>query len=355
MSTENKKYVWQMIKEAITDLGGKSSNTDIRDWILKRYPGTNFNTIQCQIIVCTVNHTSRIYYPENHRPRIANSQYDFLYRPERSKVELYDPSVHGLWEIYEDDNGMLGVRQTTDGNAKNTYDVELNDIPEKLPVSGFAQEFHLRDFLAKNLNVIEEGLQLYSDDNDNDGVEYPTGIGRIDILAVDNKGDFVVVELKVEKCPDSASGQIMRGRVWDELNDYREGRYYLPKETEKLSTLECFTRESSAQTFFIPGYYDKDDKAFQDTLNKMLDNTMVLFSYLETDPQVDASMMKKIVYNIEAYFQNNIVTAKRLHPKWIGDHGKGYSLEKQYNYIVEIIYENSNIMNALDEKILLGK
>lgn len=145
------------------------------------------------------------------------------------------------------------------------------------------------------------------------------------------------------------------GRVWDELNDYREGRYYLPKETEKLSTLECFTRESSAQTFFIPGYYDKDDKAFQDTLNKMLDNTTVLFSYLETDPQVDASMMKKIVYNIEAYFQNNIVTAKRLHPKWIGDHGKGYSLEKQYNYIVEIIYENSNIMNALDEKILLGK
>jgi hypothetical protein len=47
--------------------------------------------------------------------------------------------------------------------------------------------------------LIEPGLTLFQDE-DISGLEYPAGGGRrIDILAKDSSGGFVVLELKVEK------------------------------------------------------------------------------------------------------------------------------------------------------------
>lgn len=82
MKSEKQPYVWQMIKQAVQALGSPTTNIAVRDWILKKYPGTNLSTIQCQIIVCTVNHASRIHYPENKKARAANTEYDFLFRPQ---------------------------------------------------------------------------------------------------------------------------------------------------------------------------------------------------------------------------------------------------------------------------------
>ena len=87
----------------------------------------------------------------------------------------------------------------------------------------------------------------------------------------------------------------------------------------------------------------------------MLDNTKIIFSYLDTDPQVDNQRMKYVTYNFEAIFQKNIVTAKNLHPKWIGDEGRGFFIEKQYDYIIDIIYEDPNLENILDTELLLGR
>ena len=90
MST--KPYVWQMIKETVENLGGKATYSEIKDYIRNKYGEVNESTINCQIIVCTVNHPSRIHYPENKKPRIANSRYDFLfstgYKYRRGEVEL---------------------------------------------------------------------------------------------------------------------------------------------------------------------------------------------------------------------------------------------------------------------------
>jgi len=112
MTGSEKPPVWRMVHEAVEALGGKTTNGAVRDWILERYAGTNKNTIQCQIIVCTVNHDSRVHYPENQKPRKADTRYDFLYRSGRGQLELYDPARDGQWDIYKRKYGRLGVRRT---------------------------------------------------------------------------------------------------------------------------------------------------------------------------------------------------------------------------------------------------
>ena len=81
----------------------------------------------------------------------------------------------------------------------------------------FGLEYQLRDFLGQNLASIEvdgRRLRLYVDPAGRDGVEYPTGVGPIDILAVDQHDDFVVFELKRARTADRALGQLARYMGW---------------------------------------------------------------------------------------------------------------------------------------------
>ncbi len=90
--------------------------------------------------------------------------------------------------------------------------------PLEAPKSlSFAYESHLRDFIVKNLaSVAMHGsrLTLYVDQNGRDGVEYPTAVGRIDILARDDTGGLVVFELKLSRGHDHTVGQILRYMGW---------------------------------------------------------------------------------------------------------------------------------------------
>lgn len=65
-------------------------------------------------------------------------------------------------------------------------------------------EKDLHQYLAKRVSKIEAGLELVED-----GVEYKTDAGRIDLLANDNEGKMVVIELKAGKAKDAALGQLL--------------------------------------------------------------------------------------------------------------------------------------------------
>lgn len=199
-------FIWQMMREGMKALGSPTTNVALRDWIMERFPGTNANSIMAHIISRTVNHPSRIHFPENQKARAKpDERYDFLYRPERGRLEWYEPDRHGHWQIVLDQNGELTV-------ALADEDPELKVSEEER--LAFAAEHHLRDFLAKNLQVIEQGAQVFIDENERLGIEYVTPIGRIDLLLRDAQGYLLVVELKVGRGPDEVAGQVLRYRSW---------------------------------------------------------------------------------------------------------------------------------------------
>lgn len=77
----------------------------------------------------------------------------------------------------------------------------------------FALEAHLRDFLAKNLERIEPGLRLHASP-ENKGVEFPIDAGRIDLLAIDQQGKYVVIELKLSQGRNKTLGQLLYYMGW---------------------------------------------------------------------------------------------------------------------------------------------
>lgn len=94
--------------------------------------------------------------------------------------------------------------------ASSNGETEAED--EEIESSSFVYEEHLRDFLSTNLSVIENGLSLYRDaDKNTDGVEFAVDANnkRIDILAMDNKGNMVVIELKVSWGYEKVIGQCL--------------------------------------------------------------------------------------------------------------------------------------------------
>jgi hypothetical protein len=85
------------------------------------------------------------------------------------------------------------------------------------PEASFGLEFQLRDFIAQNISTIDvkgKKLRLYVDPTGRDGIEFPTAVGPIDILAVDDSGGFFVFELKRARSPDHAIGQLTRYMGW---------------------------------------------------------------------------------------------------------------------------------------------
>jgi restriction system protein len=88
--------------------------------------------------------------------------------------------------------------------------------------TAFAMEKHLEDFLVENWEQTEFGklYDIYEEDGELVGKQYPSDTGEIDILAISkDKKELLVVELKKGRASDMVVGQIQRymGYVVDEL------------------------------------------------------------------------------------------------------------------------------------------
>jgi restriction system protein len=88
--------------------------------------------------------------------------------------------------------------------------------------SVFALEKHLEDFLVQNWKQTEFGknYDIYEEDGELVGQQYPSDTGLIDILAISkDKKELLVVELKKGRVSDNVIGQVQRymGYVLEEL------------------------------------------------------------------------------------------------------------------------------------------
>lgn len=156
-------------------------------WFAEHYPNVKQGTIAAHLIRLSTNVPTRLHYSP-----ASDGSDDRFFKIDATHFRLYEPNTdpapitHGTPPIVEPANDESGE---------------------------FAYEHDLRDYLALNLHLIEPSLKLYSDEGIT-GVEFPVGGRYIDILAVDAKGGYVVIELKVSKGYDRVVGQLLRYVSW---------------------------------------------------------------------------------------------------------------------------------------------
>lgn len=212
--------IWQLIRDAVAPLGRETSNSEIKQLLLRDWPELNQATINAQIAICTVNRVGRVSYPENKKPRLANGRYDFLFAIDRGKVVWYDADKHGLWSIEETPDG-LAVRRVDESGEDRAIAPDMDagePVDDGFGGGAFALESHLRDYLARNppSTTTHGALTLFVDADGRDGVEYQTDCGPADLVFLDREGNYVVFELKLGRGPDAALGQVQRYMGWIE-------------------------------------------------------------------------------------------------------------------------------------------
>jgi endonuclease len=135
-----------------------------------------------------------------------NSGHDLFFKVAPGKFRLWDKPADSA-PIYRDQTKSSAPVSS----GENEVSLDAEEVSESS--QEFAFERDLRSYLSKNLASIENGLKVYQDEEFS-GVEFPVGGRFINILAVDSRGDYVVIELKVSRGHERVVGQILRYMAW---------------------------------------------------------------------------------------------------------------------------------------------
>ena len=187
----------QMVDEMPIAAGQVVTRGAVLNWFDTQYSKIKEGTVRAHLIRLSTNAPTRLHYSA--KP----GEDDVFFQLDSSHFRLYDPAtdpppIHA---------GTANPKVVAPPTAEPSEDEEEPGSAE------FAYESDLRNFLSKNLNVLESGFQLYEEEGIT-GVEFPAGGRFIDILAVDANGSYVVIELKVSRGYDRAVGQLLRYMGW---------------------------------------------------------------------------------------------------------------------------------------------
>ena len=169
------------------------------EWFARQYPKIKRGTTVAHLVRFSTNSPTRLHY--NPRP-----DEELLFQIDSRKFRLYDEAT--------DPPPIRSKDDIVDGRRPVAVD---DEVVESASLSEFAYESDLRDFLAKDLSILEPGLRLYEDEGIT-GVEFPVGGRFVDILGVASDGRLVVIELKVSSAYDRVVGQLLRYVGWIEKN-----------------------------------------------------------------------------------------------------------------------------------------
>jgi endonuclease len=145
--------------------------------------------------------------------------------------------------LYDRANDPPPIREGTPDALLPSPRTESEDEGPPTNAAAFAYESDLRNFLSKNLNALEPGLRLYEEEGIK-GIEFPVGGRFIDILALDAKGAYVVIELKVSRGYDRVFGQLRRYMGWIAKHHAEQGQtvrgIIVAREINEDLVLACF-------------------------------------------------------------------------------------------------------------------
>jgi restriction system protein len=158
------------------------------------------------------------------------------YSPGKNPVHGHPNYLEVSWQEYPRDKAystivfpMYTLAEISEGQYRGLLGDSLpSPSPQEPSVEDeneFVLEKYLEDFMVSNFDAIFKGaIKLYEDDEGNDGQQYSTGIGSIDILAFDaNSHDFIVIELKKGRPSDQVVGQVLRYMGWVKQNLCKDG------------------------------------------------------------------------------------------------------------------------------------
>lgn len=174
-----------MCEEAAKELPDVFSATDVVRKVREKRPEVKKSTIRAHVIALAPNHPSSKHYGLKHK---------VFYHVGRGRYRRFDER----------------------GSTEKPPEEVTEAIEEEIEAPGFSFEFEadLEGHLVNSLGDLEEGLSLYESPDGKRGQQFTTEVGRLDILAVDKNGDFVVTELKVGQASDDACAQILRYMGW---------------------------------------------------------------------------------------------------------------------------------------------
>ena len=120
----------------------------------------------------------------------------------------FEELVGGTLETAGGREGLSALIQEETGVLPSEQDSQLQ--------KEFVMEKYLEEFIVSNFEaVFGDEIRVYRDEDGNDGQQYLTDVGVIDILAREAAGDsYVVIELKKGKTSDAVVGQVLRYMGW---------------------------------------------------------------------------------------------------------------------------------------------
>ncbi len=238
-----------IVLEALASLEQPTTPSEIVRYARKKYPHIDEGRIRSQVTICCVNMPTRVSFPENQTPRLANDpSLDCIYRIDFGQYVKYDPALHEQWEIAEVE-GELAVRKVVNSPSsaapEHVLQEEVPHAPPSAKIHGKAklvelaepasdemsrrkqkdstapkmdahssqpvetqaadnmpqgdmemnleQTTQLHQILADRLHEVEEGLKAHTDR----GVapKFPVPLSPTDILAQDSKGAIVILKV----------------------------------------------------------------------------------------------------------------------------------------------------------------
>lgn len=120
----------QVVEE---QFGGAATAKQVDDYLKKRFPHYKddtwlnlvVNTVNCNRSYWSFNKTARRTDDVTHR----HHEYDRLFK--RGNIfEIYEPSIHGIWELYQDQNGKWCYRQVK-SEFEKAVDAALELSPQE--------------------------------------------------------------------------------------------------------------------------------------------------------------------------------------------------------------------------------